>query len=104
MSPTTPQTSLPGKIVGLVAATILLVLGFMFSLALLAVFAVVALALGLWFFWKTRHLRKALREARAEATPPADGHVIEGEAIVVEDYRVDTTAVLPDDRTRSDPA
>ena len=95
--------SLPAKILALVGGAILLVLGFMFSLVLLGVLVVVGLALGAWFLWKTRHLRKAIREAAAKATPPADGTVIEGEAVVVEEYRVDRTPVLPDASGKSGP-
>lgn len=39
----------------------------------------------------------------AMATPPGHGSVIEGEAIVVEEYRVDRMSVLPDDSGRSGP-
>jgi hypothetical protein len=81
-----------------VVGAIVLVLGFMFSLVLLAVFVAVALMLGAWFFWKTRHVRKAMREAAAtRGPPPTGGEVIEGEAVIVEEYRVSTTPVLPDD-------
>lgn len=93
----TPPTGPLGQILGLMAGAILLVLGFMFSLALLAVFVVVGLTLGAWFFWKTRHLRKAMREAGAMRNPPADGDVIEGEAVVVEEYRVSEKPVLLND-------
>lgn len=97
MTQTTPPTGPFGKLFAFAAATILLVLGFMFSVVLLAVFVIVGIALGAWFFWKTRHVRKAMRETGAPEKPPADGHVIEGEAILVEEYRVSETAVLPDD-------
>jgi len=97
MTQPAPATSLLGKAVALVTGAILLVLGLMFSLVLVAVVAVVGLAVGVWFFWKTRHLRKAMREAGAMRSPPADGNVIEGEAIVVEEYRVSETSILPDD-------
>lgn len=97
MTQPAPATSLLGKAVALVSGAILLVLGFMFSLVLVAVVAVVGLAVGAWFFWKTRHLRKAMREAGAMRSPPADGNVIEGEAVVVEEYRVSETSILPDD-------
>jgi UPF0716 family protein affecting phage T7 exclusion len=101
MSQTTPPPGLLGKLLAFVAATILLVLGLMFSVVLLAVFVIVGIALGAWFFWKTRHVRKAMREAGAMQNPPADGHVIEGEAVIVEEYRVSETAVLPDDSRKS---
>lgn len=97
MSQTKPPTGPLGQALALIAGVILLVLGFMFSLVLLAVFVAVGLMLGAWFFWKTRHLRKAMREAGAMRNPPADGDVIEGEAVIVEEYRVSETAVLPDD-------
>jgi nicotinamide riboside transporter PnuC len=97
MSQAKPPTGPLGQIFALVAGLILLVLGFMFSVMLLAVFVAVGLTLGAWFFWKTRHLRKAMREAAAMRNPPADGDVIEGEAVIVEEYRVGETPVLPDD-------
>lgn len=103
MNPAKPQAGLLGKLVGVIAASILLVLGFMFSLVLLGVLLVVGFALGAWFFWKTRHLRKAMRDAKATAAPAADGTVIEGEAVVVEEYRVDRTPVLPDGSGKSGP-
>jgi uncharacterized protein YneF (UPF0154 family) len=64
-----------GKLVAFVAATALLVLAFIFSVVLLAVLAAGGLALFGYFWWKTRALRKRLRE-----NPPG-GHVIEGEVI-----------------------
>jgi UPF0716 family protein affecting phage T7 exclusion len=97
MNQTKPPTSLLGKLLALVAGAILLILGFMFSLVLLAVFLAVALALGTWFFWKTRHVRKAMRESAAMQDPPGSGNVIEGEVVIVEEYRAGTTPVLPDD-------
>ena len=97
MSQTKPPTGPLGQIFALVAGLILLVLGFMFSLVLLAVFVAIGLTLGAWFFWKTRHLRKAMREAAAMRSPPTDGNVIEGEAVIVEEYRVSETPILPDD-------
>lgn len=97
MNQTKPPTGPLGQIFALVAGVILLVLGFMFSLVLLAVFVAVGLTLGIWFFWKTRHLRKAMREAGPMRNPPADGDVIEGEAVIVEEYRVSEKPILPDD-------
>lgn len=100
MTNAAPQTSLLGKAVTLVTAAVLLVLGFMFSLVLVAVVAVVGLAVGAWFFWKTRHLRKAMRDAAAARKPAPQGHVIEGESVVVEEYRVSTGQVLPQDPSK----
>jgi len=101
MSQATPPTGPLGQALALVAAAILLVLGFMFSVVLLAVFVIVGIALGAWFFWKTRHVRKVMREAGAMRNPPADGDVIEGEAVIVEEYRGSETAALPDDSRKS---
>lgn len=97
MTNAAPQTSLLGKIFTLATAAVLLALGFMFSLVLVAVVAVVGLAVGAWFFWKTRHLRKAMRAAGAARKPAPQGNVIEGESVVVEEYQVSTGQVLPED-------
>jgi UPF0716 family protein affecting phage T7 exclusion len=97
MNQTKPPTSLLGKLLALVAGAILLVLGFMFSLVLLSVFVALALTLGAWFFWRTRHMRKAMRESAAMHDRPGNGNVIEGEVVIVEEYRAGTTPVLPDD-------
>jgi len=51
-----------------------LVLAFMFSIVLLAIAAVLALVLILYFWWKTRHLRKRFRETADE------GRVLDGES------------------------
>jgi len=75
------EPGLLAKILAALAAAILLVLGFMFSLVILALAVVAGLAAWGWFWWKTRELRKAMSQR------PADGHVIEGEAIVVDEYQ-----------------
>lgn len=75
------ESSLLTRILAALAGVILLVVGFMFSLVLLAVLAVAGLVGLGWFWWRTRKLRKAMKQR------PADGHVIEGEAIVVEDIQ-----------------
>ncbi|TRZ89291.1 MAG: hypothetical protein D4R84_18050 [Rhodocyclaceae bacterium] len=97
MTRAAPPTGPLEQVLALVAGAILLVLGFMFSVVLLAVFVVVGLTLGAWFFWKTRNLRKAMREAGAMRRPPPDGDVIEGEAVIVEEYRVSEKPDLGDD-------
>lgn len=99
MNQAKPPSGPLGQALALLAGAILLALGFMFSLVLLAVFVAVGLMLGAWFFWKTRHVRKTMREAGAMRSPPAEGDVIEGEAVVVEECRV-KTPVLPDDRRK----
>ena len=81
-----------GKIVAAIVGTLALVAGLMFSLVAVVVIAVVGLAVWAYFWWKTRELRRRLRE-QAEQPPfgqPAagahgEGDVIEGEAVRVAD-------------------
>lgn len=75
------ESSLLTRILAALVGVILLVVGLMFSLVLLAVLAVAGLVGLGWFWWKTRALRKTMQQR------PADGHVIEGEAMVVEDIQ-----------------
>lgn len=90
------QTALPeppqgplGKLLAFIAGAMLLVLGFMFSVVLLAVVAVVVLCVWGYFWWKTRELRRVLREQQearpGAASQDADIRIIEGEAVVVEE-------------------
>ena len=78
----------------LLTAAILLIVGFMFSLVVLAVIAVLGLAVWGYLWWKTRQLRRAMQEHAP------DGQVIDGEAIVVDEYRVRTKSDLPGDPPR----
>ena len=71
----------------LIVGSVLLVLGFMFSLVLFAVIAVLGLAVWGYLVWKTRKLRRAMRE-QAAREQAASGHAIDGEAVVIEEYRV----------------
>ena len=73
---------------------ILLGAALMFSLVFFAVLAVAGLVFWLYFWWKTRALRKQIREqmqAQSVDAPvsetTAEGEVIEGEAIRVVDER-----------------
>lgn len=68
-----------GRLFAVLGGAILLVAGFMFSLVLLAFIVVAGLIAFIYFWWKTRAVRRAMREN------PPDGHVIEGEAIVVDE-------------------
>jgi O-antigen/teichoic acid export membrane protein len=68
-----------GKLFALLAGVVLLIVGFMFSMVILAVVAVVGIAVWAYLWWKTRDLRKAMRER------PPGGHVVDGEAVVVDD-------------------
>src|SRR5664279_3305505 len=80
-------------IVGLAA----LVLGLMFSAVFFVVLAVAGLILWAYFWWKTRALRKQIREqmavqagqgfAKPTPDPASGGDVIEGEAVRVVDER-----------------
>lgn len=84
-----PQTLL-GRIVAFILTGVLIVLALMFSLVALAVAAVGGLLFAGWFWWKTRALRKAMREAEATAMPgrPGGGDFIDGECV----------REIPDDR------
>ena len=74
-----------GKILAFVLGAGFLVLAFMFSLVALAVIVVVGLGVWGWLWWKTRAIRKQMREqmnAQATSAAPArEGFVIEGEVI-----------------------
>lgn len=83
------------NILGLLFGAILLILGFMFSIVILSVIAVIGLGFWGYFWWKTRALRRAMNANMPSQEP--DGQVIDGEAIVVEEYRVNTKNVLSGD-------
>ena len=72
------------KIAGSVAAIGLFGLALVFSVVVFAVVLTVGAAVGAWFWWKTRALRKQMREARPGQSPfsqTQDSLVIEGEVI-----------------------
>lgn len=73
------------------AAAILLILGFVFSVVVLAVIVVLGLAAWGYVWWRTRKLGRIMREQAP------GGQVIDGEASVVEEYPVSTRNVLPGD-------
>lgn len=73
------------------AGVILLILGFVFSVVLLAIIVVLGLAALGYVWWRTRKLRRAMREQAP------GGQVIEGEASVVEEYPMSAKNVLPRD-------
>lgn len=74
-----PQ-SLAGRIVGFILGIALLILGFMFSVVALAVVAVGGTLFAGWLWWKTRALRKAIRDG-APIGPRTKEAVIEGEFV-----------------------
>jgi FtsH-binding integral membrane protein len=61
---------------------------FVLSLVFLAIGLGVVVIFGGYLWWKTRELRKQLRERmQAQSHPWSGGHVIEGEATTVEQAR-----------------
>lgn len=82
MKPRTAPTGLLGKILATLFATVLLAVGFMFSVVLLAIAAVLGIVGLGYFWWKTRAIRRVLREQMASAQHDQNT-VIEGEATVV---------------------
>lgn len=74
-----PQ-SLLGKVITFILGSALLILAFMFSIVALAVIAVGGTLFAGWLWWKTRALRKAMREAAPVGTKRAEP-VIEGEFV-----------------------
>lgn len=80
------EPGLLGKATALLGAALLLILGFMFSLVLLAVAAVLVAGVWTYLWWKTRELRRQLR-TMGPSTPAEDapsGQVIEGQAVRVD--------------------
>jgi membrane protein implicated in regulation of membrane protease activity len=88
-SPATPGPV--QKLLAVVAGTVLLVLGFMFSVVFLTLAVVVGLLAWAYFAWKTRELRRAMREH------PAGGHVVDAEVIVVDESATTERRSLPRD-------
>lgn len=76
------------KALALLITAVLLVLGFMFSLLVLAFVAAAALLAWCYLWWKTRELRRRRREQAptvAAREDRAGGSVFEGEAVRVDD-------------------
>jgi len=71
----------------------LLVLAVMFSLAALVVVAIAGLAFAGWFWWKTRALRRQVKEATVSAY--RGGRIIDGEVMRTTDAPLDTGRQLP---------
>jgi hypothetical protein len=70
------------KIASAALGVALLALGLMFSVVLLAVLVVAGLAAWGYLWWKTRAIRRILRQG--QVPPAANDRVFEGEATVVE--------------------
>ena len=79
------------NVLALITGTIVLVLGFLFSLVFIAIFIALGVLAGGYFWWKTRKLRKAMR-----AQAPG-GRVIDGEVVVVDEAAPGTLQHLPRD-------
>lgn len=82
-----PQSSgFFGRLVAVVVGAGLLVLGLMFSVVLIVAAAIAGLVIWGWFWWKTRALRRQMRErmdmpfGNVEPVQP-EGRIIEGEVI-----------------------
>ena len=80
--------SLISKVLAFVIGAGFLVLAFMFSLVALAAIAVLGLGVWGWLWWKTRAIRKQMREQMNAQAPTnsatRDGLIIEGEVIHTE--------------------
>lgn len=74
---------LVGRIVASIAWGAVLVLSLLFSAVVFAVLLVVGLVVLGYFWWRTRELRKRMREVAEQqaAARPAGGRVIDGEVI-----------------------
>ena len=70
-----PAPGLLGRLLTAVASAAVLAVTFMFSLVIFSAVAAIALLGGIYLWWKTRALRRQLRER------PPGGRVIEGEVI-----------------------
>jgi hypothetical protein len=76
------------KLLSIIVGLGVLALGLMFSAVLLVVGVVVGLIVVGYLWWKTRELRRAMRDTKAGAyrpPPPTCGEIIEGEAVRVEE-------------------
>jgi hypothetical protein len=80
----TPISGVLGKVLTFTAAAGLLIVAFIFSLVVAAVVVTGGLLIWGYVWWKTRELRKQMRE------PPPGGRVIEGE--VIRDIEADDRA------------
>lgn len=78
------QTSLIGRVFALIASVALIVMGLMFSVVLIAFIVGAALIAWGYLWWKTRALRKQMRERMAAEQRYSEvfkGEVFEGEII-----------------------
>jgi Flp pilus assembly protein TadB len=69
-----------GRLLTAITSVAVLALAFMFSIVIFALVAIAVLAFGTYVWWKTRALRRVLRE-KSMNEPPLGGRVIEGEVV-----------------------
>ncbi len=84
------------KLATLAGMVVLGVVALMFSAVLLVVILAVVVFGGAWLWWKTREMRRQIREAQAQMrqmTQPFRGEVYEGEIIEGVAVRVDEPVV-----------
>ena len=74
-------TGFLGRIVATMVTCALVVVGVMFSVAVLALAAVAGAMLLGWMWWKTRQIRRQMRRSDDRSTPGPRGSVIEGEVL-----------------------
>lgn len=95
-SPLLTQDASPlKKLLTLVSGVVVLVLGLMFSVVVLIAVVVIGLMVWGYLWWKTRELRRAMREATVDqrggggaSGSESGGAVIEGEAVVIDESDV----------------
>lgn len=88
--PNTPRSPL-NKIVGVIVTVVVAIIALMFSAVFFAVIAVVGLITWGYLWWKTREVRRQMREFAAQSQPEmreqsaSNDEVFEGEVIRVVD-------------------
>ncbi len=83
------QPGILKKVITILLGIGLLVVGFMFSLVIMGIVAVLGLIAWAYLHWKTRGTRQVMRNANQP-----DGSIIEGEACVVRDDEMLERALL----------
>lgn len=82
------------RVAGIAVGVVLFVLAILFASVLLAVAGGVALGVWVWLAWKTRKLRREMKQGAVRGAAHGDGSVIEGE------YRVERETHRIDDDVR----
>ncbi len=80
---TSPRGGLAGRILASIAWAAVLVLSLLFSVVIFSVLLVAGLVVGGYLWWRTRALRRQMRDVaeRQAAMRPTAGRVIDGEVI-----------------------